>query len=158
MEEAPTRLDRWIDPILGELTWHEVGKVWKGSCEFNGRVVRLELDRDDTDPSRAEQLAVIEPSRSILERLRDAESEFRRRAAEQVADAVVSQQLRGRGRVTLREDEFADGLELEMVSIHGCGELHYGSPEFFPGWIVTVYFNADLSFGDAEVYELESRT
>jgi hypothetical protein len=42
---------------------------------------------------------------------------------------------------------------LQAVSIHGCGELHYRSPEFFPGWLVTVYFNERVSFGAAEVYE-----
>jgi hypothetical protein len=55
--------------------------------------------------------------------------------------------------VTLPEDRFAAGLELETVSIHGCGELNYRSHEFFPGWLVTVYFNEDVTFGDAEVYE-----
>jgi hypothetical protein len=153
MVDASGRLQRWTDPMLGEFSWDEAGKVWNGSCEFNGRVVRLQLDPDNTAPTRDEQLAVFEPSRPILGRLRAVEPEFRRRAATQIAAAIVSQQPR-RGRVTLPEGRFADGLELEAVSIHGCGELHYRSPEFFPGWQVTIYFNTDLSFGDAEVYEL----
>jgi hypothetical protein len=153
MANKSARLQRWTDPVLGDLAWDDAEAVWNGSCEFGGQVVRLQLDPDNPDPTRDEQLAVIEPSRAVLDRLRQVELEFRRRAAAQIAAAVVSQQPRGRGRVTLPEDRFAAGLELETISIHGCGELHYRSPEFFPGWRVTVYFNEDLSFGDAEVYE-----
>lgn len=151
MAEASGRLERWTDPVLGEFTWG--GGVWNGSCEFNGRTVRLQLDPDNTDPTQAEQLAIFEPSRPVLATLWEVEPGFRRWAAEQVAAAVVSQQPRGRGRVTLPEGRFADGLELQTVSIHGCGELHYRSPEFFPGWTVTVYFNEGVSYGGAEVYE-----
>jgi hypothetical protein len=151
MAKASGRLERWTDSVLGDFIWDN--GVWNGSCEFNGRTVRLELDPENPDPTREEQLAVFEPSRPILARLREVEPEFRRRAATQIAAAVVSQQPRGRGRVTLPEDRFAAGLELETVSIHGCGELNYRSHEFFPGWLVTVYFNEDVTFGDAEVYE-----
>jgi hypothetical protein len=151
MAETSGRLERWTDPVLGSFTWS--GGVWSGSCEFNGRTVGLQLDPDNTDPTQEEQVAVFEPSRPILAKLREIEPEFRRRAAEQIAAAVVSQQPR-RGRVTLPEGRFADGLELQAVSIHGCGELHYRSPEFFPGWLVTVYFNERVSFGAAEVYEM----
>lgn len=153
MADAMGRLVRWTDPVLGDFAWDEAGMVWDGLCELNGRLARLELDPDRTAPTREEQLAVFEPAREILDRLRAAEPELRRRAAAQIAAAVVSQQPR-RGRVELPEGRFADGLELEVVSIHGCGELHYRSPEFFPGRRVTVYFNADLSFGDAAVYEV----
>ena len=156
MAKASGRLQRWTDSVLGHFTWDERG-VWNGSCEFNDRTVRLELDPDNTDPSREEQLAVFELSRPVLAQLREVEPEFRRRAVEQIAAAVVAQQPRGRGRVTLPKDRFAAGLELETVSIHGCGELHYRSPEFFPGWVVTVYFDEDQSFGDAEVYEPRGR-
>jgi hypothetical protein len=154
MAEASERLGRWSDPVLGDLTWDETGAVWNGSCVFGGRVARLQLDPDSTDPTRDEQLAVVEPSRAVLDRLRHVEPEFRRRAAEQIAAAVGSQQPPGHGRVALPEGRFAEGLELQAVCIHGCGELHYRSPEFFPGRVVTVFFNEDLSFGDAEVYEL----
>jgi hypothetical protein len=156
MANAAGRLQRWTDPVLGDLAWDQAGAVWNGSCEFGGRVVPLQLDPDNRDPTRDEQLAVVERSRAMLDRLRQVEPEFRRRAAAQIAAAVVSQQPRGRGRGTLPEGRFADGLELEKVSIHRCGELHYRSPEFFPGWRVTIYFNEDLAFGDAEVYELRS--
>jgi hypothetical protein len=44
-------------------------------------------------------------------------------------------------------------LELETISLHGCGELHYRSPEFFAECVVTVFFGEDLSFGDAGVYK-----
>ncbi len=151
MAKASGRLERWTDSVLGDFTWNS--GVWNGSCEFNGRSIRLQLDPDNTDPTHEEQLAVFEPSRPILTRLRQVEPEFRRQAATQIAEAVVCQQPRGRGRVTLPEGRFAAGLELETVSIHGCGELHYRSPEFFPGWMVTIYFNEDLSFGNAEIYE-----
>ena|SRR5579871_4022725 len=151
MAKASRRLERWTDPILGDFTWD--GGVWNGSCEVHGRTVRLQLDPDSADPTPEEQLAVFEPSRPVLARVREAEPEFRRRAAEQVAAAVASQQPQGRGRVTLPQARFADGLELRSVSIHGCGELHYNSPEFFPGWLVTVYFDEGVSFGGAEVYE-----
>jgi hypothetical protein len=144
---------QWADPVLGDLAWDEAGKVWVGSCDFNGRAVRLELDPDHTNPTRDIQLAVLSPSRSILDRLRQVELQFRRQAAEQIAEAVVCQQLQDRRGLALPEARFADGLQLEMISIHGCGELHYRSPEFFPDWVVTIFFNDDLSFGDAEVYE-----
>jgi hypothetical protein len=55
--------------------------------------------------------------------------------------------------VELLSDEFANSLELECVTLHGCGELHYRCPKFFPGRHVTVYFNEDVSFGGADVYE-----
>jgi hypothetical protein len=89
-------------------------------------------------------LAVIELSRGVLDRLREVEPQFRRQAAEQIAEAVVSQQRRRRKRLTLPEEQFAEGLELETISIHGCGELHYRSPEFFPCWLVTIYIDEDL--------------
>jgi hypothetical protein len=151
MAKAQGRLERWTDSVLGDFTW--AGGVWNGSCEFNGRTVRLQLDPDNTNPTQEEQMAVFEPSQSILAKLREVEPEFRRRAAEQIAAAVVSQQPHGRGRVTLPKARFVDGLELQTVSIHGCGQLHYRSPEFFPGWVVTVYFNEGVFFEDAEVYE-----
>jgi hypothetical protein len=151
MAKASGQLQRWTDSVLGEFTWDS--GVWNGSCEFHGRIVRLQLDPDNTDPTREEQLTVFEPSRPILARLRELEPDFRRRAAEQIAAAVVSQQSRDRGQVTLPQGRFADGLELQNVSIHGCGELHYRSPEFFPGCVVTVYFSEGVSFGDAAVYE-----
>lgn len=157
MAEASGRLEWWSDPVLGDLVWDEGGAVWNGSCDIGGRLVRLQLDPDRRDPSREDQLAVIEPSRAVLNRLRQLEPGFRRRAAARIAAAVVSQQPRGPSRVTLPEGRFADGLELETVSVHGCGELHYRSPEFFPGWRVTIYFNTDLSFGDAELYELPGK-
>jgi hypothetical protein len=153
MADESGRLQQWTDPVLGEFAWDAAGMVWNGSCEFNGRVVRLQLNLDNPAFTGDEQLAVFEPSRPILDRLRAAEPEFRRRATARIAAAVVSQQHR-RGRVTLPEDRFAEGLELDVVSIHECGELHYRSPGFFPGWRITIYFNSDLSFGDAEVYEL----
>jgi hypothetical protein len=151
MAKSSGLLEQWTDAVLGDFTWGS--GMWNGSCEFNGRTVRLQLDPDSPHPTREEQLDVFEPSRPILARLRDVEPEFRRQAARQISAAVVSQSSRGRWRVTLSEARFADGLELQTVSIHKCGELHYQSPEFFPGWVVTVYFNEGVSFGDAEVYE-----
>jgi len=158
MAKASERLNRWTDSILGDLNWDEGDVVWNGSCEIGGRVVRLQLDPDRRDPTREEQLAVVEPSRAVLDRLRQAEPELRRHAAKQIAASVVSQQPEGRKQIGLPEGRFASGLELQLVSIHGCGELHYHSAEFFPGCCVTVYFNADLTFGDAEVYEFQGRT
>src|SRR5262252_6936812 len=92
MADASGRLQRWTDSVLGEFVWDAAGMIWEGSCEFNGRVVRLQLDPDNTAPTRDEQLAVFEPLRPILDRLRAAEPQFRRRAAAQIAAAVVSQQ------------------------------------------------------------------
>ncbi|SRR5579871_2074282 len=152
MADASELLMQWTDPVLGDLRWDKAGKVWIGSCDFNGRVVRLELDPDHTNPTRDIQLAIIEPSRSILGRLPQIEPQFRRQAAEQIAEAVASQEPQGRKEPALPEERFADELELEMISIHSCGELHYRSPAFFPDSVVTIYFNEDLSFGDAAVY------
>lgn len=144
-------LAEWTDPVLGPFEWDVAGRVWNGACEFRGRVVPLQLDPDRREPNRQEQMAVFEPARVVLARLREAEPGLRRQAAEQIAAAVTSQQDDGPGLVTLPQARFADELELEAVSIHGCGELYYRSHEFFPGSLVTVYFENDLSFGDAEV-------
>jgi hypothetical protein len=85
----------------------------------------------------------------VVDDLQVVEPQLRRQAAKQIAQAVIEQQ----DEVELPEDDFADSLELECISLHGCGELHYRSSDFFPGQHVTVYFNKDLSFGDAEVYD-----
>src|SRR5262249_24412263 len=141
------RLTQWTDPVFGDLVWDERSRAWTGRVEFAGRIVDLELDTDRKNPTREEQLAVMEPSRRVLEGLRAVEPELRGQAAKQAAEAVMQQQEDG----DLPEEDFANSLELECISLHGCGELHYRSPDFFPGWLVTVYFNEDLSFGDAEV-------
>lgn len=148
MTEASDRLTRWTDPVFGDLVWEERSLAWVGRVEFEGRTVRLELDPDRTNPSREEQLAVVEPSRKLLHGLRTMEPELRRQTAKQVAEAVIQQ----KDDVKLPADEFENTLELECISLHGCGELHYRSPDFFPGLHVTVFFNEDLSFGDSAVY------
>jgi hypothetical protein len=149
MTRASDPLTRWTDPVLGDLAWDERTLVWIGRVQFRGRTVRLELDPDRTHPTREDQLAVIEPSRIVLKGLRDAEPDLRRQGAKQIAEAVIEQQ----DKVEVPKEMFADTLELEGISLHGSGELHYRSPTFFPGQRVTLYFNEDLSFGDAEVYE-----
>lgn len=148
MAEASERLSQWSDPVFGDLVWDERSLAWIGQVEFAGRPIRLELDPDLTAPTREEQLAIIEPSRSVLDGLRVVEAGLRRQAAKQIAQAVIEQQ----NEVELPEDEFANNLELECISIHGCGEIHYRSPAFFPGQHITVFFNEDLTFGDAAVY------
>jgi hypothetical protein len=149
MAGRPDRLTRLTDPVFGDLVWEEGDRVWIGRVEFAGRTVRLELDPDRTNPTQEEQLAVVEPSRIMLDGLRREESKLRQQAAKQVAEAIVQQQ----DEVELPEEDFANTLELVCISLHGCGELQYRSPDFFPGQHVTVYFNEDLSFGDAEVYD-----
>jgi len=142
------RLTRLADAEFGDLEW--TVDVWVGRVEFNGRVVRLELDPDREDPSRDEQLAVIEPSRRFLATVRAAEPALRREAIGQIADAVAEQQ----SEIELPREQFEDSLTLETVSLHGSGgALHYRSEEFFPGQFVTVFFDADLSNVEASVYE-----
>jgi hypothetical protein len=149
MAGASDRLTRWADPVFGDLAWDEGALAWIGCVQFGGRSVGLELDPDRTQPTREDQLAVREPSRITLETLRDVEPDLRRQAAEQIAEAVIEQQ----NQVELPKEGFADTLELECISLHGSGELHYRSSRYFPGQHVTVYFNEDWSFGDAEVYD-----
>jgi len=148
------RLEEWTDPLLGELVWDEKRSYWAGITEFAGGKVRLQLETESLDPSVGEQKAIIEAAHRLLAQLKVKEPEFRRRAAEEIAEAVASQE----SRVRLPRERFAETLQLETVSFHGtseiCGELHYHSPEFFPGSAVTIYFNPDLSFGDVEVYEI----
>jgi len=145
--DSPEKLMRWTDSELGELTWED--GVWVGRTQFGGREVRLEIDPDRKAPTLDEQLAAIKPARHLLAALRAAEPELRRQASAQIAEAVAEQ----RPVPDLLGDRFAATLALESVCLHGCGELHYRSAEFFPGELITVYFNDDLSFGDAEVYE-----
>jgi hypothetical protein len=150
MAGASDRLARWADAVFGELVWDELKRAWIGRVEFVGRTVRLELNSDRTNPTGEEQLVVVEPSRRVLDGLGALEPGLRRQASKQVAEAVVEQQ----DEVALPEDEFANTLELECISLHGSrGELHYRSADFFPRGHITVYFNEDLSFGDAEVYD-----
>jgi hypothetical protein len=149
MAGAFDRLTKWTDPVFGALVWDEGSLAWIGHVEFAGRSVCLELDPDRANPTREEQLAILEPSRLVLDRLHAVEPELRRQAAKQVAEAVVEQQ----DEVELPEEEFASTLELKCISLHGCGELHYRNSDFFPGQHVSVYFNEDLSFGGAEVYD-----
>jgi hypothetical protein len=144
-------VQRWTDSILGDFNWQN--GVWNGSCEFHKRPVPLQLDPDNTNPTQEEQLAIFELSRPILDRLREVEPEFRRKAAEQIASAVISQQPRSQKQASLPKEPFSDDLDLQIISIHGCGELHYHSPKFFPGWVVTIYFTEGITFGGAEVDE-----
>jgi hypothetical protein len=144
----PDRLTRLADAEFGDLEWTIDG--WAGRVDFNGRVVRLELDPDRKQPSREDQLAVIEPSRRFLAEVRDAEPSLRREAVGQIADAVGEQQ----SATELPREQFENSLALEMVSLHGSGgALHYRSDEFFPGQVITVFFGADLSDVEASVYE-----
>ncbi len=148
MARASDRLTQWSDMVLGDLTWDEHALAWISRIRFGEWIVRLVLDPDRTHPTREDQLAVVESSRIMLEGLRDVEPVLRRQGAEQIAQAVIEQQ----DEVELPKEVLADTLELECISLHGSGELHYRSPVFFPGQRVTVYFNEDLSFGDAAVY------
>jgi hypothetical protein len=150
MPDSSDKLSQWTDPELGALEWDDEDDVWVARTPFGGREVRLTLGPGVNDPSRDEQLATIGPSGKQLVALRQAEEELRRRAAEQIAEAVEEQQ----SEIQLPRDRFAATLTLESVSLHGSGELHYRSDEFFPGQRITVYFEDDLSFGGAEVYEV----
>jgi|GEM_PF-2301626 len=142
------RLIKLADPELGNLEWTVDG--WVGRVEINGRVVRLELDPDRENPSRAEQLAIIEPSRRFLAAVRAAEPSLQGEAVGQIADAVAEQQ----SAVELARDPFKNSLALEAISLHGSGgALHYRSDSFFPGQTITVFFNSDLSDVEASVYE-----
>jgi hypothetical protein len=109
----------------------------------------LELDPDNANAGRDEQLAVIEPSRRAWQELACVEPRLRQQAARQIAEAVASQD----SELRLPQERFAGNLELQLISLHGCGELHYRSSEFFPGLRITIFFGEDLSFGDAAVYE-----
>src|SRR4051812_36497644 len=150
MPDSSEKLTRWTDPELGALEWDDRDGVWVARALFGGREVRLELDPDAKAPSRDEQLAVIAPAAKLLVALRLAEPGLRRQAADQIAEAVEEQQ----SEIRLARDRFAATLVLGSVSLHGSGELHYRSDEFFPGQSITVYFEDDLSFGGAEVYEV----
>jgi len=151
MGKAPQRLSRWTDDVLGELIWDEADLCWTTHVHFAGQQVLLQLDPDNRDPNHEEQLAAIEPSRALLEGLRVAESQLRRQAADQLAEYVAEFQAE----LNLPQVDFADTLEVEAISLHECGELHYLSPGWLPGWRVTVYFNEDLSFGEAEMSECD---
>ena len=148
MADAAERLARWVDPQLGELVWNERGQAWSGRTEFAGRIVPFDVDPGLKDPTRQEQLAVLEPARALLAKLPAAEPELRRQAAEEVAEAVVEQQ----DEVELPVEKFAQSLELTHISLGESRALHYRSPEFFPGHTITVYIEADLSFGGSAVY------
>jgi hypothetical protein len=151
--EETNRLTRWLDPQLGELSWDERNQAWTGRVEFAGHTVPLDIDPGLHDPSQEEQLAIIGPARLLFGKLPPAEPELRRLAAEQVAAAVVEQQHE----TELPAGEFAAGLELTSISLTEGAALHYRSPEFFPGYTVTIYVNPDLSFGGAEVYQPRPR-
>jgi hypothetical protein len=144
----PDQLTTLSDAEFGDLKWTNDG--WVGRIEFGGRAVRLELDPDREHPSREEQLAVIESSRTFLAEVRAGEPSLRQQAVGQIAEAVAEQQ----SEIELPRQRFENSLALETVSLHGSGgALHYRSEEFFPGQIITVFFDGDLSEVEASVYE-----
>jgi hypothetical protein len=148
MTDDSSLFTRWTDSVLGDLVWDEEDRVWDGQVRFLGRVVDIELDPDRKEPTREDQLAVIEHSRGVLERLAAVEDQLRHRAAERIAGPAREQQ----SDVALPSVEFAESLALARVSLHGSGELHYRSDKFLPESVITVFFEEDLRFGGAEAY------
>jgi len=150
MADSSELLASWIDPVLGELVWEGTG--WVGTVEMSGRSVRLWLDPDRTTPTRQEQLAIIEASGALLVGVRKVEPEFRRRLARELAQAVGSQATEEVAAEAMAAvDELAAALELEDVSLHGSGELHYrdASGKFFPSdELFNVYFSEDLTYDE----------
>ena len=142
---ADSKLTEWTDAELGRLVWDASDAVWVGRTDFAGREVRIEIDPDRKDPSREEQVAAIEPARSLLARVRANESDLRRQAAEQIGEAA--------GAPKSEIKRFAETAVLETISLHGSGALHYRSEEFLPGGRITVHFDEDLSNVEAEAYE-----
>ena len=143
MATPPELLTRWSDPILGELGWGEADRAWRGTTTLAGRVVRLSLGPLRDAPSRDGQIALIEPSRALLDRLRGAEPDLRRRAAERLAEQVYEPKAQGEW---LPED-IAASLELEEVCLQGKdGLLHYSWPEHPPRSTVLVFFDEHLEF------------
>ncbi|MBV9866773.1 MAG: hypothetical protein JO316_15570 [Abitibacteriaceae bacterium] len=150
MADSSQLLASWVDPVLGELVWEGTG--WGGTVEISGRRVRLWLDPDRATPTRQEQLAVIAASSALLAGVRKVEPEFRRRLAHELAQAVGSQATEEvAAEAVAAVDELVAALELEEVSLHGSGELHYhdGSGKFFPSdELFTVYFSEDLTYDE----------
>ena len=143
------RLTRWIDPQLGELTWDGRNHVWEGLTRFAGRLVSFSIICDLVEPTREDQLAIIEPASQLLPQLPDAELELRWLGAQEIAAAVVEQQ----DEIELHVSEFLATLELTGISLYEGAGFHYRSPGFFPGNSISVYANADLSYDRAEVTE-----
>lgn len=143
-------LDRWSDPLFGDLTWRAADQVWIGEARFGRRLVRVSLDPDRTSRTAAEQVEFIAPARRLYDGLPAVERELRRQAAAQIAEAIAEQDEDAE----LPREAFADALELEAVCLHARGgALHYRSPEFFPGQRITIFFDEVLAFGDAAVYD-----
>src|SRR4051812_22685630 len=107
-------LDRWHDPVFGELLWHMADSAWRGQVRFGHRTVRVSLDPDQAAPTAAAQLAVIEPARRLFNGLPVVEPELQRQAAVQISEAVTEQDREAE----LPLSGFADSLELEAVSLH----------------------------------------
>jgi hypothetical protein len=122
--------------------------------EIAGRSVPLTLDPGLHDPDLGAQIAIIEPAASLLGRLPGIEAKLRQQAAKEVAETVVEQQ----DETELPIDDFANSLELEHISVCGGAGLHYRSPEIFPGHMVTIYVNPDLSFDGTAVYRPKARS
>ena len=143
-------LARWSDPVLGELVWDDAEQIWRGTVALAGHFVRLSLGPVPRPASRGDQLALVGPSRAVLEGLRRVEPELRRRAAEALAEQVAEPDAEGE----LSAEDVAGAMELEEVNPHGDGGmLVYSSRELFPIWPVLVFFNEGLAFEDVDFGE-----
>jgi hypothetical protein len=142
---ADPKLTEWTDAELGRLTWDDDDNVWVGRTSFAGREVRITIDPDRKQPTRQERLAAIEPARALLARVKAGESDLRRQASEQIGEAV--------GAPEPDIERLAKTLVLETIGLHGSGELYYRNEEFFPGELITVHFDEDLSNVEAAIYE-----
>jgi len=139
------RLTVLDDDDLGPLTWNEDDLAWQGHVTVGQAKAALTIDTGLNDPNEAEQRAAVESARSLLPRVLPAMPGLLRSAAEQVATDVE-----GQGKLSI--GEFTQSLRLLEVSLHESGELHYDCSEFFgAGAVMTVFFEADLSFGGAEI-------
>jgi hypothetical protein len=135
-------LGHLVDPVLGELVWD--GCCWTGIAVIAGRRVRLVLEPDRREPTSSDQIAIVEASRDRVRTIELHEPALRDAAARELARHVTGSAAR-----------IASGLELEAISLHGSGGLHYRdrTPGGFTGLTITVYFDADMAFAGVETYE-----
>jgi hypothetical protein len=150
--EKPREIDH---PVFGHLIWDDEESAWNGTTQIGGHQVELSIDTTLSEATRAEQDDVLRRNELLLPRVLEAEPNFHRQAARDIAEAASEQADDDYARdARASVDELADSLELQVVVLHEGGELHYrdASKKFIPDLTITVYYEEDISYGGVEVY------
>ncbi|QNK67753.1 hypothetical protein [Variovorax sp. PAMC26660] len=159
MTSAEDPLSRSDDSILGELSWNE--SAWIGAVELGTHRVRLVIDLDEENITRAQQVESIEYAKALHAKVLKNETSLRRQCAQEIAEAAGSRASEEDRRRYLAEvTSAAASMEPQVLCIDfpDGGHLEYRdtSGKFYGNSTVVIRFDSDAQYEEAEV-ELPDR-